>query len=186
MTMAIIITDAAAIEAVRHVNCVYCWAGPGDACGLIPEGDHFARWCWARRKGLVTAEQVGAALDTLTVITDGALVVTEALSPAVATGTPLAFRETPSRPGPMTAGQPAGRPPGVGDDDDTAPLSPAAALDALGAVWSDDFDAYASGELDISQVHCALCQCAPCRCPAFGTPEYFALIDFRHGRGGAK
>ncbi len=141
--MTAIMTDAAAIGAVRRVNCGYCWAGPGDACGLIPEGDHFARWARARRKGLVTAEQVGAALDTLTVVHDGALVVTEALSPA-------------------------------------------AALGKLGAVWSDDFDAYADGELDISQVHCALCQCAPCRCPEFGTPEYFALIDFRHGRGGAK
>jgi hypothetical protein len=63
------------------------------------------------------------------------------------------------------------------------PLDPAAALDALGAIWSDDFDAYAGGELDASKLHCALCQCAPCRCPAFGTPEYFALIDARHGRG---
>ena len=28
----------------------------------------------------------------------------------------------------------------------------------------------------------ALCQHAPCDCPPFGTPEYFALIDARHGR----
>lgn len=59
---------------------------------------------------------------------------------------------------------------------------PAAVLAALGAVWSDDFDAYASGELDASRLHCALCQCAPCRCPAFGTDAYFALLDQRHGR----
>ena len=59
---------------------------------------------------------------------------------------------------------------------------PAQALDALGAIWSDDFDAYASGRLDISQVHCALCQRAPCRCPEFGTDAYFALLDQRHGR----
>jgi hypothetical protein len=64
----------------------------------------------------------------------------------------------------------------------TAPVDPRAALGQLGAIWSDDFDAYASGQLDASRVHCALCMCAPCRCPAFGTPEYFALIDFRHGR----
>jgi hypothetical protein len=56
-------------------------------------------------------------------------------------------------------------------------------LDKLGAIWSDDFDAYASGQLPIEQVRCALCQCAPCRCPQFGTPAYFALLDQRHGRG---
>jgi hypothetical protein len=64
-----------------------------------------------------------------------------------------------------------------------AALDPSAVLDRLGAIWSDDFDAYASGELDASKLHCALCQCAPCRCPEFGTPAYFALVDFRHGRG---
>src|SRR5438034_11349757 len=47
---------------------------------------------------------------------------------------------------------------------------PVAALNTLGAVWSDDFGAYASGQLDASQITCALCMCAPCRCPAFGTP----------------
>lgn len=41
---------------------------------------------------------------------------------------------------------------------------PRAALDALGAVWSPDFDAYASGQLDISQVRCVLCRKAPCEC----------------------
>jgi hypothetical protein len=61
-------------------------------------------------------------------------------------------------------------------------LDPEAALDRLDAIWSDDFDAYASGQLDASQVHCALCTCAPCRCPAFGSAAYFALVDFRHGR----
>lgn len=64
------------------------------------------------------------------------------------------------------------------------PAPELAALDQLGALWSDDFDAYASGQLDASRVHCALCMCAPCRCPAFGTPAYFALIDARHGRTG--
>jgi len=49
-------------------------------------------------------------------------------------------------------------------------------------IWSPDFDAYASGKLDISRVRCALCQHSPCDCPEFGTPEYFALIDQRHGR----
>lgn len=55
-------------------------------------------------------------------------------------------------------------------------------LDQLGAKWSPDFDAYASGEMDLSKVQCALCEKNPCECPEFGTDEYFALIDRRHGR----
>lgn len=65
---------------------------------------------------------------------------------------------------------------------DGLPIDPVAALDQLGAIWSPDFDAYASGQLDASRVRCALCQHAPCDCSEFGTPEYFALIDLRHGR----
>ena len=67
-----------------------------------------------------------------------------------------------------------------------AVAGPAAMLGQLGAIWSDDFDAYAGGELDASELHCALCQCAPCRCPVFGSPAYFALIDVRHGRTGQR
>lgn len=52
----------------------------------------------------------------------------------------------------------------------------------LSALISDDFDAYAEGRLDVGEVNCALCQCAPCRCPAFGTGAYFRLLDQRHGR----
>jgi hypothetical protein len=78
----------------------------------------------------------------------------------------------------MTQNTPASPDPAPG-----AATDPRAALEQLGAIWSDDFDAYASGELDASKLHCALCQCAPCRCPAFGTDAYFALLDFRHGRG---
>lgn len=59
-----------------------------------------------------------------------------------------------------------------------------AAVAELGALWSPDFDAYASGELPASAVRCVLCLVAPCECPPFGTPEYFALLDRRHGRGG--
>lgn len=59
---------------------------------------------------------------------------------------------------------------------------PVAVPGALGAVWSPDFDAYASGQLDASAVRCALCQHAPCDCPPFGTPGYMTLIDARHGR----
>ena len=68
-----------------------------------------------------------------------------------------------------------------------AGADPVDALNRLGAIWSPGFDAYASGQLDASRVRCALCQHAPCDCPEFGTPEYFALLDARHGRnrGGA-
>ena len=59
---------------------------------------------------------------------------------------------------------------------------PAAALNALGAVWSPDFGAYASGQLDASQIRCVLCGHAPCDCPPFGTPGYLALVDRLHGR----
>lgn len=63
-----------------------------------------------------------------------------------------------------------------------ATRDPAAALAALGAVWSPDFDAYGSGQLDASRVRCVLCTHAPCDCPPFGTPEYMALVDRLHGR----
>ena len=53
---------------------------------------------------------------------------------------------------------------------------------AQASLWSPDFDAYAAGEINASQVTCVLCLHSPCDCPAFGTPEYFALIDARHGR----
>jgi hypothetical protein len=87
-------------------------------------------------------------------------------TPAPAAPQPKAAR--PARPAP-------GRP---------APASdPVAQLGRLGAIWSDDFDAYAGGETDASKVHCVLCQCAPCRCPPFGSDAYFSLLDFRHGRG---
>ncbi len=64
----------------------------------------------------------------------------------------------------------------------TAPKTAVQAVNELGAVWSPDFDAYASGTLDASQVRCALCQHAPCDCPEFGTPAYIALVNKRHGR----
>lgn len=52
----------------------------------------------------------------------------------------------------------------------------------LSVHWSPDLDSYAAGDLDIAQIRCALCANAPCACPEFGTPEYFALLDRRHGR----
>lgn len=59
---------------------------------------------------------------------------------------------------------------------------PVSLLGQLGAAWSPDLAAYASGQLDAGRVRCALCTHAPCACPEFGTPEYFALLDRRHGR----
>jgi hypothetical protein len=61
------------------------------------------------------------------------------------------------------------------------PKSAKEALDQLGAKWSPDFDAYASGQ--ISNPRCVLCTESPCVCPEFGTPAYFALLDKRHGTG---
>lgn len=47
---------------------------------------------------------------------------------------------------------------------------------------SPDLGAYAAGEIGVSQIRCALCTHAPCDCPPFDTPEYFALLDRRHGK----
>ena len=59
-----------------------------------------------------------------------------------------------------------------------------AALDSLGAVWSPDFDAYASGQLDASAsaASCAGTRRATAR--RSGPPEYLALVDRLHGRTG--
>lgn len=52
----------------------------------------------------------------------------------------------------------------------------------MNVLWSQDFDGYAEGRLEPSAVRCVLCLAAPCQCPPFGTPAYFALLDERHGR----
>ena len=59
---------------------------------------------------------------------------------------------------------------------------PVETVNALGAIWSPDFDAYASGRLDASKVRCVLCETAPCSCPEFGSDAYFKMMDRRHGR----
>lgn len=53
---------------------------------------------------------------------------------------------------------------------------------AISVLWSPDVGAYAAGEIGITQIECALCETAPCDCPEFGSSEYFALLDRRHGR----
>ena len=55
-------------------------------------------------------------------------------------------------------------------------------LRAMGARVSPDLDAYAAGQKPAHAVQCVLCGEAPCNCPEFGTDEYFALLDKRHGR----
>lgn len=51
----------------------------------------------------------------------------------------------------------------------------------LGALWSPNLDQYiASG--GASGLLCVLCRISPCSCPPFGSPEYVALMNRRHGR----
>jgi hypothetical protein len=84
---------------------------------------------------------------------------------------PAAPKPAPARPKPASQA----KPPQASD--------PVAEVNQLGALWSDDLDKYMNGERDASKLHCVLCQCAPCRCPPFGSDAYFKLLDFRHGRG---
>jgi len=48
---------------------------------------------------------------------------------------------------------------------------PVKILRQLGAKWSPDLAAYASGKLDTGQIRCVLCGCAPCKCRFCGTVE---------------
>lgn len=64
----------------------------------------------------------------------------------------------------------------------TQPKNAKEMLDQLGAKWSPDIDDFLDGKIDLAQMRCALCQQKPCKCPEFGTPEYLALLDKRHGR----
>jgi len=54
----------------------------------------------------------------------------------------------------------------------------------LGAKWSPDLDAYASGKLGAGDVRCVLCGHAPCDCPPFGSAGYLAMADRLHSRNG--
>src|SRR5580698_5369842 len=100
MTMTTNLTDPAAVAAVRLAQCGHCWAArPGEPC--TPGGDHFARWARARRKGLITAEQLAAALDLLPVITNDAIVPDPGPAGALAA---LGARPTGSAPSALPAG----------------------------------------------------------------------------------
>jgi hypothetical protein len=61
----------------------------------------------------------------------------------------------------------------------SAPVGIRVRVRGMSVVASPDFEAYAEGLVDSPR--CALCGLSPCACPSFGTPEYFALIDARHG-----
>lgn len=70
-------------------------------------------------------------------------------------------------------------------------MNPDEALDNLGARWSPDFDDFASGRIDASQVTCLMCGHRPCLgrvndggrgCPEFGSAEYMARLNEIHGR----
>lgn len=52
--------------------------------------------------------------------------------------------------------------------------------EGLSVKWSPDLGCYASDEMDLINLHCALCTNAPCACPPFGTAAYFALLARRH------
>lgn len=58
---------------------------------------------------------------------------------------------------------------------------PVSIVNELGGQWSPDFDAYASGRLDISQVRCVLCGQAPCQC-RFCEGTYHNVYHLATGR----
>ena len=39
-----------------------------------------------------------------------------------------------------------------------------------------------AADLDSPCPTCVLCESQPCSCPPFGTREYFALVNRRHGK----
>jgi hypothetical protein len=56
----------------RMVWCGFCWADPGTACGA--EGQHFARYLRAYRRGLISADAIVAVCLAIPVISHGQLV----------------------------------------------------------------------------------------------------------------
>jgi len=59
----------AATDLVRLTNCGQCWQRPGRPCTVagVP-GDHLARWQRAERRGLISREDLAAAVADLEVI----------------------------------------------------------------------------------------------------------------------
>lgn len=59
-------------------------------------------------------------------------------------------------------------------------VDPVAAVDELGAVWSPTLDQHIATGGAVPLV-CVLCQISPCACPPFGSDEYLAQFNRRHG-----
>lgn len=58
-----------AAELVRLANCPQCWQRPGRPCTITgPAGDHLARYMRAERRGLISREDLAAAVEPLEVI----------------------------------------------------------------------------------------------------------------------
>jgi hypothetical protein len=56
-------------DLVRMANCPQCWQRPGKPCTISgPAGDHLARWQRAERRGLISREDLAAAVAGLEVI----------------------------------------------------------------------------------------------------------------------
>jgi hypothetical protein len=62
-------TPVAVADLVRMANCPHCWQRPGRPCTITgPDGDHLARWQRAERRGLISREDLAAAVAGLEVI----------------------------------------------------------------------------------------------------------------------
>jgi hypothetical protein len=60
-------------QAARLLPCEHCGAAPGTPCDG-PDGYHLARFAAARRRGLITAQEMDAVLDAAGVITNGTII----------------------------------------------------------------------------------------------------------------
>lgn len=59
--------------------------------------------------------------------------------------------------------------------ENTSKSNAVAIVESLGGIIAND--------LDSPSPTCVLCTHRPCDCPPFGTAEYFALLNRRHGVG---
>ena len=70
-------------ELTRLATCGYCWAGtPTQPCvfsGTGPDGLHIARFAAAVRRGLITAADFTAVIETAVVFTNATIVYDETL-----------------------------------------------------------------------------------------------------------
>jgi hypothetical protein len=57
----------------RTVWCVFCWAGPGKTCHA-PEGQHFARYLRAYRRGVISKDAIIAVCLAIPQISSGQIV----------------------------------------------------------------------------------------------------------------